>query len=923
MYLNISGLTSNYVPLLHLAEVANPLIIFISETHIVDPDAFDQYQIPGFKIAFCLSHSRHTGGVAMYIRETIEFTTILNEQMDNNWFLGISIKKGMKTGNFGILYHSPNASDARFIQILDNWMENFVDQSKLNIIAGDFNINWKNDTDSNQLKRLVDFYNLKQTVKDCTRVTCNSRTLIDHVFSNFHTVVSTIDDNFKITDHETIFINLNQGESRLENKIKIKNWSRYSKPAISELVQRSLDFYTAADGLDDKAFALTDILKTCTNSLVQEKYITADSTNSWYSADLLRLKRKCDMWNVIFKRSNDINHWYKYKKLRNRYVKLLKRTRGQYIQDQIETHQHNSKELWKILKKMLNPAKIPSRSITFDSKECQSEQQIAENFNAYFVGSINSINKDIERVTEPQEIKQPFTQCRFDHFHHVTFAELKDICFSLKKTAGIDNVNAKVIQDCFHVIGHPLVDIVNQSLELGHVPRVWKESLVIPIQKIAGTIKAEEFRPINMLHTLEKILEIVIKNQLVAYLNANQLLIPEQSGYRESHSCETALNLVLAKWKENIHKKESIVAVFLDLKRAFETISRPLLLQCLKRFGINGVAFEWFKSYLSNRSQRTVFHDFISSSIGSSLGVPQGSVLGPILFIMYINDMKRVLQRCEINLFADDTVLFIANKDVDMAISQMNEDLKHLCRWLKFKELKLNISKTKYMVISGRKNTPDFVIRIDSEPIEQVCNIKYLGVTIDDGLTFSIHIDNVIKKIARKYGIMCRLKNDLTLSSKILLYKSIIAPHVDFCASILFLANATQLLKLQRLQNKIMRLILKCNRYTSSRLLLEALKWLSVKQRVIYLTMVFIFKILNGLLPQYLSNRIERGSSIHSHYTRNANDVRTPHFLNSASQNSLFYKGINLYNSMPRHIKQLDNLRDFKRESILYIKSKF
>ena len=142
-----------------------------------------------------------------------------------------------------------------------------------------------------------------------------------------------------------------------------------------------------------------------------------------------------------------------------------------------------------------------------------------------------------------------------------------------------------MIQDCFYVIGHDLLDLVNESLRTGHVPKIWKESLVVPIPKVNGMDKAEEYRPINMLHTLEKILEIVVKGQVMHYVNSHNLLAPEQSGYREGHSCETALNLVLAKWKENIEAKETILAVFLDLKRAFETISRPLLLRTLKRFG--------------------------------------------------------------------------------------------------------------------------------------------------------------------------------------------------------------------------------------------------------------------------------------------------------------------------------------------------
>ena len=922
MYLNIAGLSTNYVALRQIVEEKRPFLVFLSETHIVDIDAFDQYSIPGYKIAACCSHSRHTGGVAIYAQESIRFNLRHNEAIDGNWFLGITVEGGMKMGNYGVVYHSPSSSDQRFMEILETWFEVFVDCSKFNLITGDFNMNWRDNLNSNHLKRLAEFCNLKQIINEYTRISRHSRTLIDHVYTNFDSVSAMVSPNLKVTDHETIVIN-NCGTGSKINQVKFKCWKNYSKQKVSELVARNLDF-SLSRSLDDKATILNNVLKNCTNQLVKQKNVVVKNSNNWYNLNLLRLRRKRDKLYKKFCRTTNDNDWYNYTVARNIYSQSLNKTRSEYIQGKIDQHKNNSKELWRILKSLLKPCNFNPRSITFDGIEEHSEATIASKFNDYFIESVSLINKSIELVNEPNEIKRPYNvNCSFESFHQLTLEQLKNICFSLHKTAGIDNVNARVIQDCFHVIGHDLLGLINESLQTGHVPQIWKESLVIPIQKVAGTIKAEEFRPINMLHTLEKILELAVKGQLLQYLNSNGLLIPEQSGYREGHSCETALNLVLAKWKENIERKDTIVAVFLDLKRAFETISRPLLLQTIKRFGITSTAYKWFENYLCDRTQRTIFNDFTSDPIRNTLGVPQGSVLGPILFIMYINDMRRVLRFCDINLFADDTVLFIAAKNLEEAILHLNKDLRSLSGWLKFKQLKLNTNKTKFMIISRNRVNENVSVEIDGETIDRVSEIKYLGVIIDDKLKFNVHIDNVIKKIAKKYGILCRLKKELNTFSKIHLYKSIISPHLDFCTSILFLANETQISRLQRLQNKIMRLILRCNRYTSSSLMLDALQWLSVKQRIVFLTMVFIFKVANGLLPRYLCDRIVRGSDIHRYNTRNAGEIRTPHFLTSASQNSLFFKGINVYNSMPRHIRRTATLSEFKRLCISHVKAEF
>ena len=922
LYLNIAGFSTNFAALGQIVEDKRPFLVCLSETHIVDINAFDQYNIPGYNIAACCSHSRHTGGVAIYVKESVQFNLCHNEVIDGNWFLGIEVERGMKMGNYGVVYHSPSSSNQRFLVILENWLESFIDSSKFNLITGDFNINWR-DNNSNHLKLLVDFYNLKQLVNDYTRIARYSRTLIDHVYCNVDSVCAVVNPDLKITDHETLVVNFFNDNINNDSFIKLKSWRNYSKQKVSELVIRDLNF-PLSGSLDQKTAVLNDILKRCTNQLVEEKIVKIKNSNSWYNLDLLRLKRKRDKWYKKFCKTNSDFNWNRYTIARNIYSQSLNKTRSEYIQRKIDQHKNNSKELWRILKSLLKPSDNKTRSIIFNGTEEQSEQVIASNFNKYFIDSVSSINQSIDLVDEPDEIKQPINiNCSFIGFHQITIEELKDICFSMQKTAGIDNVNAKVIQDCFHVIGTDLLGLINESLRTGHVPQVWKESLVVPIQKIAGTNKSEEFRPINMLHILEKILELVVKGQLLSYLKTNDLLIPEQSGYREGHSCETALNLVLAKWKENIEHKNTIVAVFLDLKRAFETISRPLLLQTLKRFGIMGTAYNWFENYLCDRTQRTIFNDNISIPLRNTLGVPQGSVLGPILFIMYINDMKRVLRFCDINLFVDDTVLFIAAKDLDVAIARLNEDLLSLSGWLKFKQLKLNISKTKVMIVSRNRVNENISFEIDGEIIERVREIKYLGVIIDDKLKFDVHIDNVIKKIAKKYGILCRLNKDLNTFSKIHLYKSIISPHLDFCASILFLANETQTSRLQRLQNRIMRLILRCSRYTSSTWMLDALQWLSVKQRIVFMTMVFIFKVVNGLLPRYLCDRIVRGSDIHRYNTRNAVEIRTPNFISAASQNSLFYKGVKVFNSMPAHIKRTTMLPEFKRHCISHVKAVF
>lgn len=236
---------------------------------------------------------------------------------------------------------------------------------------------------------------------------------------------------------------------------------------------------------------------------------------------------------------------------------------------------------------------------------------------------------------------------------------MNTILQNIKDTIDQRNINSSLVKDSLDVIGDFLLDLINQSLQTGVFPATWKESCIIPIQKIPGTVKCEEHRPINTLPTLEKLIEYDVKNQLQDYIDNNNLLVPEQSGFRVAHSCETALNLVISDWQESRERGESIVIVFLDLKRAFETLDRKLLLKKLQQYGIKHNEYKWFESYLSARKQTTKYGDIISSAEETSFGVPQGSILGPILFILYINDIVSSVKHCKISLFADDTIHYI------------------------------------------------------------------------------------------------------------------------------------------------------------------------------------------------------------------------------------------------------------------------
>lgn len=457
-------------------------------------------------------------------------------------------------------------------------------------------------------------------------------------------------------------------------------------------------------------------------------------------------------------------------------------------------------------------------------------------------------------------------------------------------------------------------------------PEGWKTSTIIPIPKVQKPKKASEYRPINILPIYEKVLELIVKEQLEIYLESNNIITEHQSGFRKQHSCETAIQSVIDDWKVSISRGEIVGVIFLDLKRAFETVERKRLLRKLYKYGIRGTVLEWLRSYLNNRSQQVRFNNKWSKCIKTRYGVPQGSVLGPLLFAVYINDIVNISsEECSIKMFADDTLIYIKGGSSEEVERKLNIALPLVEKWMSVNELKMNASKTKYMLIKSvrkelKRNT---VLKcLDGTVIERVEKIKYLGVIIDGKLRFEDHCDYMIKKIGKKISFLNRIGGDISDNFMLCysdVYKSIIVPHFEYCATIQTGMSEIQLTKLQVVQNRAMRVILRCDRHTKIDRMLQALQFMSIRQRLRYNVCIFIFKIIKGMLSEYIRNRLETVGDANERQSRQSENIVIPYRNTRSAQKSLFYEGVNMYNALPRDIKRCERLVTFKRMLKNYI----
>ena len=882
----------------------------------------------------CDALNRYTGGVLIFVRNDIVYEQgLIYSEEGNFWCAFINIKINNSSWSIGCLYRSPSGSIASFLTKLEGILEENFTRNKKCLLLGDLNINYLNKEDfyCKKLISLLQSLGIEQVVGEATRCCKDSSSLIDYVLANNDKFVHKIFKTPKITDHFIIGVRLESNN----NKVNTKKIVLTRCLSEQDYHQVNIDLLTCNWNYDsiDVNVIFNDLNEKCM-TVINSKYPIREvryrtDNVPWYDNEVREAALERDKAYKFFinysNGSNSIGLWDDYKNKRNLVVNLLKQKKVAYYETKIDSNKNDSKEMWKCLKKLIKGKDQYTnyKNINFGTTESkvfvESESQAACKFNDYFTKSIEGISSGFDSCCHWSDSNLPVIESSIDEFQPVSIGELKQIIFSLKNCKNVNNVlNSQFLKKTFNTTGYAVLNLINSSLKSGSFPENLKTSTIIPVPKSQTKSEVSTYRPINTLPCIEKILEKAVYNQIVSYFNKNSLFLGNQSGFRKGHSCETAIQLTISKCKQSIDNNKYVIAVFLDLRRAFEIIDRDVLVKKLIYYGFKNGVIKWFKEYLTNRFQCVQVGNTRSTEKPNNYGVPQGSVLGALLFIIFMNDINHVEGLEFINLFADDTLIVCTGYDLIEVIARTQKLLKNTENFLNISKLKLNASKTKAMVISTaykikNLNITNLKLQIDNEDIEWVSQIKYLGFMLDNTLSLKAHFDYIHKKISKKLFFFNRISKHLSLFSRMTVFKSIIQPHFDYCSSVLYLSDAGLIQSLQVLFNKGMRTILRCNRYTPIELMQSTMGWFSVKDRLYYLTMVFIFKLKRGMLPAYFDEYIVLRGQIHSYGTRNINDFNIQKTNKHSTMISLFYKALSEFNHLPLIIKNAMSLLNFKK----------
>jgi len=871
------------------------------------------------------------GGVSVFIkanamykrREDLEFNNDCIEsviiEMDKSY---TQMKKNVIAA---VIYRPPNTDITLFNASMDQLLSVIKRENKASSVMGDFNINLLNTDNhlgSSEFLNCMYSYSFFPLINRPTRITNQTATLIDNIFCNI--AQNSVLDGILLTDisdHLPIFcitaneINISAEEnfySRTYNDTNVNKFKAMLHDIDWNLVKEINDCQKAYTVFHNK-------FKLCYDKcfpLVRKKQ-GYKNRKPWLTSGLkLSIKVKNRMY-VRSLKCPTLTNVKLYREYRNKLHGILRRAEREHYDKLLVTNKNNLSKTWKILKEVINKKKSDFKTSSFVIKEptVTDCNIIAESFNDFYVNIGASLAKKIPNV----EGESPESYVK--HNPHSIFLkptdtnEITTVVHALKNCSpGYDDVKPLIIKQSLPLFIEPLVHIFNLSMLQGSVPRELKQAKVIPLYKKGDPMHIVNYRPVSLLPAFSKILEKLLYNRIFEFIVKHDLLYKFQFGFRRKHNTSMALITITDKIMHSLDNGDYVIGIFLDFSKAFDTVNHSILLRKLYNYGIRGVAHKWCECYLNERAQYVQYNNTNSTCKPISCGVPQGSILGPLLFLLYINDMVHVSSILLPILFADDTNMFITGNDLTEMSRTVNSEMEKLVYWLNINKLSLNVSKTHYIIFSSKKRQPSFEsvrLTINNIVIDRVSSTRFLGVLMDEKLNWHEHITMIRNKIAKGIGLLSRARKVLNVSSLITLYNSLILPYLMYCIEVWGSAKALDLQMLIKLQKRALRIISSVNYRAHTHDLFVKHKILKLPQIYMLCVLCFMFKFYKNMLPSVFNSLFSMNVNVYN--TRQENNLYVPRGKTAAIYNTIRFKGVHMWNLYHKEIGISCTLFTFKR----------
>ena len=900
-------------------------LIIIQETW--DIKHVDLLLLPGFqKIIHRTRKNMRGGGVGIFVRKGVNFK-IRNdlEAFHQKTFENLVIELNYPNKNFIIsnIYHSPNPPNNKslstynneFLELLDDHLSTISDANADAFIFLDANIDLLklNNSDlPNDYMNINISNGFLQLICKATRIQGQHFSLIDHILTNSNlpnynagTIISDISDHYfnflqlPLTKSKQKPISISKRNFSTENVTNFKNalgglgWNNVL--TANDVDEAFEAFWNDFSTIYDLHFPIINVKFNRNHHKIND-YMTAGL--------LISRKKKLELCKKAAKNRN-AESLLAYKNYRNLYNSLLRASKKMYFNDSLNANKKNPKKTWDILKEAanLNKSNDTIDKLVTNDGVIYDKRQIAQTFNDFFVKIGPEIKQSISpTLLKPEDFMPNLPNVIPLEFANINPTYIRDIVKSLqsKNSLDSDGISSKLLKSIVNEICVPLAHIFNLSVTKGVFPSRLKKSRTVPIFKSGDHTKCDNYRPISLLSQLSKILEKIVSTQLVNHLELNGILYEHQYGFQRHRSTEQNLVHAFNHIGAALNENKFCVGVFFDLKKAFDVCSFEILIMKLEKMGVQGIALDWFKSYLSERKQFVDIQGHHSMEDEILTCILQGSILGPILFLCYINDLFRVTKALTL-MFADDTFCLKSDHDLQQLINSLNEDINKMACWFKANKLAVNKSKTKFIIfrMKGKKlpaNLPNLVFN-ENEPgipydpdlvtnLDRVHNnhespdgrhYKLLGIHLDEFLTLDCHVQKLIGKLTRSMYCIKMAKNNLNYKGLRALYFALIHSHLTYCPIILSCLSPSNKNKIFKIQKKAIRLITssRYNAHTSP--LFSQHKIFTLDKIIKFGKLKFMHTVFNKYAPKSFENIWQlNGDREREHNLRNDNLFSLP-----------------------------------------------
>ena len=779
------------------------------------------------------------------------------------------------------------------------------------VIMGDFNINLLNP--HTFWESTLSIYNLKQQIQTPTRLCNTTATLIDHIYTNSETKMKDVHvSNSGISDHFPIFCTHIIKENKPVNNdhiiIETRSFKHFNtEDFLTDLsncnfkhIYNEMDPNKALQIFYEIFIPLLD-----KHAPIVKRRIKQRIKPGWLTPEIIEQMEIRDKLSKN-KVSPD------YKKQRNKVTSLVRKAKKAYFNKVIESNESIA-ILWRITNQLLGK--------TTNNKTSNTTTFTATQFNEYFTELSTNLIKEnyglddkeyitsskLESFIKDRNVNENFQipllreEDTFKYINH-----LKN-----KKSSGTDKVNVFFLKLALPYINTPLTHIYNASISNGIFPDKLKEAKVIPIHKSKNAKDLNNFRPISLLNILSKPLEKHIHKHIYNFLDTNNLFHKHQSGFRKKHSCHTASIRIIDTWLNNINKDFINGAVFLDLRKAFDLVNHEILIKKLRQYLPNPLSISLLQSYLSNRTQLVSLNGSNSNYKNIPCGVPQGSILGPLLFCIYINDLPLHITNPNVflDLFADDSSLHTSSKSIDHLNKCLQTSLDEIQYWCKDNKMLLHPDKTKSMIITTRQKRQlhDYKLnlKVNKCDIEQVVSHKVLGIIIDQNLSWEEHINHLCKILSQNLFLLSKLKHYLNSFCLKLFFNAHILSRINYSNTVWHKAADDHILKVESLYKRGIKMISE-DKNISTVQKTKNLNLLSLKNHFFFNSVCLTFKIQNDLAPNYLTHFINMSNR------NNSLNMIVPLTRLDKFKMSYCFTGPTNWNQLPKSIRNIDTIGKFK-----------